>query len=115
MRNFSQMSGFTSGADEENEWMAFGMLGFSRLALGGIVIVGDGWWILGGLEGIDYLKSLGRLKGLGSLKRGKRNSLTDEWKVPNVSSCDVLEVIDGDRCSRQANNILICIPGGSHA
>jgi hypothetical protein len=28
---------------EEKVWIALGKLGFSRLALGGIVIVGDGW------------------------------------------------------------------------
>jgi hypothetical protein len=30
-------------AGEEKVWIALGKLGFSRLALGGIVIVGDGW------------------------------------------------------------------------
>ena len=116
MRNFSQMSECNSGADEENEWMALGMLAFSRLALGGNVMMGDGWWVLGSGEDVDCLKSLRRLKSL-RLKacREKRKSLIDEWKIPNVSSCEVLEVIDGDRRSRQANDILIYPPSSTCA
>lgn len=72
MRNFSQMSGCNSGADEENEWMALGMLAFSRLALGGNVMMGDdGWWTSGGLEGLDDVGKLGSLESLERLKREK--------------------------------------------
>ena len=72
MRNFSQMSGCNSGADEENEWMALGMLAFSRLALGGNVMMGEyGWWTSGGLEGLDDSGKLGRLRSFQGLKREK--------------------------------------------
>ena len=72
MRNFSQMSGCNSGADEENEWMALGMLAFSRLALGGNVMMGeDGWWTSGGLEGLDDSGKLGRLRSFQGSKREK--------------------------------------------
>jgi hypothetical protein len=39
----TQTGGGRFGAGEEKVWIALGKLGFSRLALGGIVIVGDGW------------------------------------------------------------------------
>ena len=42
--------------------MALGMLGFSRLALGGNVMMGDdGWWTSDGLEGLDDLSRIGSL------------------------------------------------------
>jgi hypothetical protein len=40
----AQTGGERFGAAEEKEWIAFGMLGFSRLALGGKAI-GGGWLV----------------------------------------------------------------------
>lgn len=71
-RNFGHAGDSTPEAAEEKEWMALGMLAFSRLALGGIGMMGDdGWWTSGGLEGLDDVGKLGSLESLEGLKREK--------------------------------------------